>query len=186
MPAEEVWQKLDIDDASALVPADRLEPPSRGRRWWWWGGGAAVVAAFGAFLLWRRRRQRLAEAAPPIPAHVLALAALRELIAEDLVGRGERKVFYNRISAILREYIENRFQWRAPEQTTEEFLGGLGQSRDTLAKPHQDLLADFLRHCDLVKFAAHHPEDQEVQATFDACKKFITETAAVPAERPSP
>jgi len=184
MPPEEVWQKLDIDDAPSLVPAERLAPPARAARWWW-GAVAAMAIALGAFLLWRRR-QRQAEEAPPIPPHVLALAALRELIAEDLVGRGERKAFYNRISAILREYIENRFQLRAPEQTTEEFLDGLGRSGDALAKTHKDLLADFLQHCDLVKFAAHHPEDKEVQATFDACKKFIVETASVPAEGATP
>jgi hypothetical protein len=183
MPSEDVWNSLDIDETSALVPAERLEPPRRGRGWWLWGGGAALVAA-GAFLFWNRRRRRRAADAPPTPAHVIALEALRELIAEDLVGRGERKLFYNRVSGILRDYIENRFQLRAPEQTTEEFLNGLGTARDGLIKAHQDLLADFLRHCDLVKFAAHHPRDQEVQATFDACRKFITETAAFPAERP--
>ncbi|HOG51519.1 MAG TPA: hypothetical protein PKY10_13095, partial [Lentisphaeria bacterium] len=97
MPPEEVWQKLDIDEAPALVPAERLAPPARATSWWW-GVVAAIVVALGAFLLWRRR-QRQAETTPPIPAHDLALAALRELIAEDLVGRGERKAFYNRISA---------------------------------------------------------------------------------------
>ncbi len=185
MPPEEVWQELDIDEAPALVPAERLAPPSRVSRWWWGVIATVVVVAFGAFVLWRRR-QRQAEETPPIPAHVLALAALRELIAEDLIGRGERKAFYNRISAILRVYIENRFQLRAPEQTTEEFLDGLSHSGDALVKAHQDLLADFLQHCDLVKFAAYHPEDKEVQATFDACKKFIVETASDPDERATP
>ncbi|HQL88926.1 MAG TPA: hypothetical protein PLH67_15010, partial [Lentisphaeria bacterium] len=35
MPPEEVWQKLDIDDAPSLVPAERLAPPARAARWWW-------------------------------------------------------------------------------------------------------------------------------------------------------
>ena len=40
---------------------------------------------------------------------------------------------------------------------------------------HQKLLESFLTHCDLVRFAKHTPEKQEIQATFDACKQFIIE-----------
>jgi hypothetical protein len=54
-----------------------------------------------------------------------------------------------------------------------------------LAREHQLLLAQFLRHCDLVKFAELQPTEAEIQETFDACKAFILETREVKPEAPT-
>ncbi|NIP95469.1 MAG: hypothetical protein GWO24_19305 [Akkermansiaceae bacterium] len=96
-------------------------------------------------------------------------------MAEDLPGKGEMKPFYQRISDILRHYIENRFGLHAPERTTEEFLGELG-SGQALDPAHKPLLGKFLSHCDLVKFAEYQPSRDDIQSTFDSCKDFILET----------
>ena len=42
-------------------------------------------------------------------------------------NKGRIKEFYERISNILRHYIEHRFDLHAPERTTEEFLYELNQ-----------------------------------------------------------
>ena len=122
-------------------------------------------------------------------AHEIAYAALEELLAENLVAKGEMKTFYLRLSNILRHYIENRFDLSAPEQTTEEFLDDL-RTRDALIPLHKELLKKFLQHCDMVKFARHQPTNEEIQQIFDACKQFIAETeTAEPrpsSESPSP
>ena len=52
----------------------------------------------------------------------------------------------------MRRYLEDRFELRAPELTTEEFLDVAG-SANRLSHDHQSLLRDFLRQADLVKFA---------------------------------
>ena len=91
-----------------------------------------------------------------------------------LVEQGDFMGFYNAIQGILRRYIEARFDIHAPERTTEEFLDELRGSHSPIGR-HQKLLEKFLTHCDLVRFAKHTPEKQEIQATFDACKQFIIE-----------
>ena len=80
-----------------------------------------------------------------------------------------------RVSDILRHYIEDRFELRAPERTTEEFLFEI---RDTgvLSQDHTKSLAEFLTHCDLVKFAKHSPTNEQIQHTFDLAKNFIEQT----------
>ena len=84
-------------------------------------------------------------------------------------------MFYQRISGILRHYIENRFGLHAPEQTTEEFLTGLEAGYD-FSGEHKLLLKTFLNHCDLVKFAEFQPNTEDIQKTFDSCKAFIRAT----------
>ena len=109
------------------------------------------------------------------PAHEVAYARLQALIAEDLVGAGRIKEFYQRINAILRHYIEDRFHLRAPERTTEEFLAELRETNH-LNEQHKASLGQFLEHCDLVKFAKHQPGEAEIQRTFDLVKQFIETT----------
>ena len=79
------------------------------------------------------------------------------------------------ISNILRHYIEDRFDLRAPERTTEEFLIEL-QWSDDLGEPDKNDLGEFLTHCDLVKFAKHKPKTEQIQQTFDLVKNFIEKT----------
>jgi hypothetical protein len=109
----------------------------------------------------------------------IARRELGRLLAEDLLAKGEVKLFHLRISDILRHYIENRFGLKAPERTTEEFLLELSQAESTanvLLSIHKNLLADFLSQCDLVKFAKHEPSLMESQKTVDICRDFIEKT----------
>ena len=57
---------------------------------WWWGAVAAMQIARGALPAWRRANA--GEEAPPIGPCPTALAALRELIAEDLVAAASEKL----------------------------------------------------------------------------------------------
>jgi hypothetical protein len=156
-----------------IVPPVAFPKPIR---WWILGLTVAGVLAAGgtaAFLLLRRRgvkAETLRRA-----AHEIAYEELEALLKEKLVEKGEVKAFYLRLSNLLRHYIENRFALRAPERTTEEFLADL-RSTGVLIPSHKELLKAFLSHCDLVKFAEHHPTNDEIQKTFDAGKKFIIET----------
>lgn len=158
------------------APADinEIAPPvgMPGGRWWL-GALPGVVLGGAVFWWWRRRRRA---AAPPVPLpHEIALKALRELMAADLPARGQAKMFYLRVSSILRHYIEDRFALHAPERTTEEFLRDLRDDR-RLSDSQKGLLRDFLRHCDMVKFAEHQPNRDEVNQTLNACAQFIAET----------
>ncbi len=129
-----------------------------------------------AFIIIHRRNATIKEQqAIIIPPHEIALKALDDLRAEDLPGNGQIKLFYQRVSSILRIYIEDRFGLRAPEQTTEEFLVTL-QETSALPRQYQSLLETFLKHCDLVKFAELHPNEDEIKKTFESCRAFVVGT----------
>lgn len=170
---DEKKEALVIHD---IAPPVSLEKPGTAALWRNLGLALAGVAVLAALVVWLvKRRRKRDEAPPPIPAHEWAFRQLEQLVTDDLPRKGELKAFYQRISDILRRYIENRFGLHAPEQTTEEFLEELrGSSK--LPPVHRSSLKEFLQHCDLVKFAGHAPGTEEIQRTFDACKHFIIET----------
>lgn len=114
---------------------------------------------------------------PPVPPHVRALEALEAIEREKLVEKGLYKDYYIRVSDVLRHYMEEEFQLRAPERTTEEFLAEL-QHNAVLGLQEQLLLRAFLRHCDLVKFAKAEPSSEEIRETFQTCEKFIIDSEA--------
>ncbi len=162
--------KLVIEDIEGVV-----EMPRPARWWWLWflalpGVG---VATAGGILVWALRAKQLVRIFRP--AHEVAYARLRVLVNEQLIEQGRIKEFYERISGILRYYIEDRFRLRAPERTTEEFLAEL-QHADVLSAPDKDALREFLTHCDLVKFARHDATTEQIQRTFDLVRDFIERT----------
>ncbi len=162
--------KLVIEDIEGVV-----EMPRPGRRWWLWIPAVLVVIAVPAgWLLLRRRRARQVVRIFK-SAHELAYLRLRALVASKLVEQGRIKEFYEEISGILRHYIEDRFDLRAPERTTEEFLAEL-RFAEVLAPSDKQVLEEFLTHCDLVKFARHEPTTEQIQRTFDLVKDFIERT----------
>lgn len=176
-PVEVEVTSLLGEQREELIIADIEEPveiPKKASLWWAWVLVASVLAAMGIYLYLRRTRKvkliRIFK-----PAHEIAYARLKGLIDEDLVKAGRTKEFYERISSILRHYIEDRYDLRAPERTTEEFLVELRHT-EVLSPDNKKHLEDFLTHCDLVKFAKHSPTKEQIQRTFDLVKDFIEQT----------
>jgi len=166
------------DQRNELVIAeieDVVEMPQEISYLWLWVIGSTIfITAVGIWLYLRRKKYtkliRIFK-----PAHEIAYERLRALVKDDLINAGEIKEFYERISNILRHYIEDRFDLRAPERTTEEFLIDL-QWTDVLSAPDKENLGEFLRHCDLVKFAKYNPTNEQIQQTFNLVKDFIEKT----------
>ena len=161
----------DLRDVKAPDPI-----PIDWRPYYWIGGGVLALLLLAA-LAWRFfiRPPRAAPAAPPTPAHVIALAALDALRARKLAEHGAFKDFYSTLSDIVRRYLEDRFNVRAPEMTTEEFL--LVTSRDgRLSVPHRRLLGEFLNESDMVKFARHVPTVPDSERAFEAARRFVGDT----------
>ena len=132
------------------------------------------LAAAAAYWFWRRRAKTTQSAEVVLP-HEAAYRALSRLLEQKLVEQGLVREFYQALSDILRRYIEDRFGLRAPERTTEEFMVELTQA-DILAAGHKRLLKDFLRHCDMVKFAKYSPQEPEIDGAVKACRSFVAET----------
>ncbi|MFQ5866623.1 MAG: BatD family protein [bacterium] len=137
---------------------------------------ACVLLGAGGFLwVFLARKKEKKEIIPPRPAHEIAYERLEELKKKDLLSQGRVKEFYFELSLIVRYYLEDRFDLRAPEMTTEEFLLKVKDSQK-LSYEHKGVLRDFLSHCDLVKFAKYGPSDTEINSSLESAKKLIDDT----------
>ncbi len=140
---------------------------------------AVAIIIFIVFLViivsWLVKRRHKVKAQAVIPPYVIALRELEKARAMPLEDGEEIKEYYIFISGIIRHYIENRLGISAPEQTTEEFLKELTTAAN-LSEPHKALLRQFLKHCDMVKFAKYGPNREEIEGVWATARKFVEET----------
>lgn len=138
----------------------------------------AAGAVAVAWMLWWairhiRREVRLRRMSP----RERALHELAELLARDLVHKDRVKDFYFELTMIVRTYIERAHAIRAPEQTTEEFLTAV--SRDPrFAQAVIARLRAFLQAADLVKYAAHRPDQPVIDQSIDTARTYVETDAA--------
>ena len=123
----------------------------------------------------QKRRKTKEVAIPLIPAHEIAYEALRKLMGKDYLSTGKVQEYYFELSNIARHYIEDRFQLKAPEMTTEEFLLTLKKS-EALNSEQKSLVKDFLSHCDMVKFAKYLPLKNEIDSSYESAKNLVDQT----------
>ena len=166
-----------LPGASAVTNDIRdIKPPveiASGWEWLWWtlAGVALAVAAYTLWKWWQKKRAQV-PVIPPVPAHVRAKQKLQEALA--LIA--QPKPFVIAVSDAARTYLEERFEFRAPERTTEEFLYEL-QDTDLLTRDQKDSLGDFLLRCDLVKFAKYEPREPGLRDLHDSALRLVDETA---------
>jgi hypothetical protein len=149
---------------------------STGWEWMWWALGVAAIAVLllGLLIFLMTRRKRIS-LPPVIPPHQRAKERLEEALA--LIGMP--KPFTIAVSDALRTYLEERFRFRAPERTTEEFLHELKRT-ELLLPDQKEGLGEFLQRCDLVKFAQYEPSKAELLTLHGAACRLIDETAPHP------
>ena len=145
-------------------------------------GVLALLAGALLLLMWylAKRGKRITDLfkpAPPLPAHIVALAALDALHGEKLWQSGEYKLYYSTLSDILRTYLAGRFEVGAMEMTTDEIAASLREV-DIEQKQKMNLLG-VLRDADLVKFAKATPEAEENEGAFDKALNFVENTKPV-------
>lgn len=138
----------------------------------------AAALVWGIIFLIRKIRKRKTNDEPvknPDPAHVIAFRDLEELKAQQLWQKGEVKLYYSRLTEILRQYLENRFGVFSLEMTTSETLEELvktGFRKDD----RYNSLKTILNGSDLVKFAKYKPEPSENEDHFTNSWKFVETT----------
>jgi hypothetical protein len=169
---------LTLSSGSTNVLRD-IKPPvaiPSGWVWAWWIAVGLALAAL-AYFAWRYWQKKKAEtpSAPVVPAHVRA----KQKLAEALALIGQPKEFCILVSDTIRWYLEERFDFRAPEQTTEEFLYEL-RGTDLLTPDQKESLGEFLNRCDLVKFARYYPGEPELRDLHAAAIRLIEETEPPP------
>lgn len=156
-----------------------VEIPS-GWEWLWWTlAGLVLAAALLAFWKWWQKRRAQVPIVLPVPAHIRAKQKLQEALA--LIT--QPKPFVIAVSDAARGYLEERFDFRAPERTTEEFLYEL-QETDRLTRDQKESLGDFLQRCDLVKFAKYEPVEPELCDLHASALRLVEETEPVEVQSP--
>jgi hypothetical protein len=152
-----------------------IKPPieiASGLTWLWWAlGGLAVLMAL--MLTWRYLHRRITHipVAPPVPAHLRA----KQMLERALSFIVEPKQFCTLVSNTIRTYLEERFDFHAPERTTEEFLREL-QTTNLLTAEQKESLGKFLESCDLVKFAKYEPRENELRELHSSALQLVEET----------
>lgn len=134
---------------------------------------AVLVGLWIAWRLWKKSRSRIV-VEPPVPAHIRAKQALEQAL--ELIS--QPKPFCILVSDTARRYLEERFDFHAPERTTEEFLRELSAT-DLLTPEQKESLARFLESCDLVKFAKYEPGENELRELHAAALRLVEETKPV-------
>jgi hypothetical protein len=140
--------------------------------WVFWGVGIFLaLAILGTVLaIWQRAKSRR-PMAPPVPPHVRA----RQKLEAALLLIGDPRAFCIAVSDAVRVYLEERFDLRAPERTTEEFLRDL-QKTSALTPQQKASLAAFLEQCDLVKFARFEPPEALLRELHESALRLVHET----------
>lgn len=161
----------DIHDVHGVIHI----PPA-----WLWLVYVAAGIGFVALLyfLWRWWKKRRKEIVKPKLPHEIAFERL--LAARALMTAAEAKAYSIAVSDAIRSYIEDRFGERAAHRTTEEFLHDLLAGKTASLSVHIALLDDFLRHCDLVKFARHALTREDMEAMHASALRFVDETKPMP------
>jgi hypothetical protein len=140
--------------------------------WLWpaWVAGGLALAGLG-YGAWRWRHRLGIRVKLPYEIALEQLEAARRLMQPE-----QARAFSIAVSEIVRDYIETRFAVRAAHRTTEEFFRDLATLPDSPLATHQPVLADFLKHCDLAKFARWILSVPQMEAMLQSATNFIVAT----------
>jgi hypothetical protein len=172
-------QSSAATNAAPPVFRDAIKPLiSIPNAWLWFFCIAGILAlAAAGWLIWRYWRKKAAtiRMQPPVPPHVHA----RRMLEYALSLISEPKPFSTAVSGAIRVYLEQRFDFHAPDRTTEEFLYELQESH-LLTPEQKQSLAEFLASCDLIKFAKYEPTETELRALHASALRLVNETEPRP------
>ncbi len=145
-----------------------------------WALGALLIVALIVVIIWfliRRKNNRPIFAAKPKPlrpAEVVALEKLDELRLAKVWQEGKIKEYHSRLTDIMREYIDRRFNIDAVEMTSDEIAGEIEKALDN--DEARNKLNAVFQLSDLVKFAKAQPTALENDLSISHCIDFVNET----------
>jgi hypothetical protein len=188
MAGQTLW--LDVAPPPGLAQGEPslvdIKEPRRARPALWpWLLAAALCAA--AWWYYRRQKtgaENTVQAAPPDEraAEVIALDELSKLEGSELWASGRFKDFYFRLTEILRQYLERRYNMPATRLTTSELYRQMRQAE--LDRPLIGLFKELFDRSDLVKFAKIAPEPDWGQKDVGGARSLVEQTT--PKEVASP
>lgn len=115
-------------------------------------------------------------AKPKEPPHIIAIRELDRIKSEKIWQKEKTKQYYSEVTDVLRNYIEERFEIRAMEQTTDEILDSFRFRKDLLGEKPFANLNQILLLADLVKFAKYKTLPDDDNLTLVNSYFFVNET----------
>lgn len=169
------------------VHIDRFEPPFNvvGTPFVWqkdlllrslglWLLGIGLIVSF-VVLSDRRKKYKRVVIPPPVPPYKKGHASLENLRQDPASDDVEdlRRPFYDKLTAVLREYLKDRYAFDAPQMTTAEVLATMAYETDAV---NMDRLKDILTASDRVKFSAATDTPFERRHLIDETERLMAAT----------
>lgn len=172
--------QIDTTSYKPFDVKDQMVYPYTVKEFLPWGG---MLIAFVAIVLlvlrwwkrWRKKRSLFGKVVEPDSPYIAALKELEKIRNQKLWQNNQMKLYYTRITDVLREYIEARFGLQAMEKTSAEILKEL--QPEGIEKSEYDSLKELLEVADLVKFAKYVPSELENENAIPRAIRFISSTA---------
>jgi hypothetical protein len=148
----------------------------------------AFLALILGFLWYQGLRKRgigiLDFIAPKKPPWEIAFIQLDALAESDLLENGEFKEYFDKLTDILRGYIEGRFGIQALELSTTETMDNLKDASlgldAILAACFMESTEILLKRADMVKFAKFLPDIQTALLDMKLTQKLVEDTIPKP------
>ena len=144
---------------------------------------ALLVAAYFIYRYYKKKNALKENIKPEvkIPPHEVALAKLAELEKKKLWQNGLVKQFHSEVTEIVRQYFEDRFNFRALEMTSAEILAVLSYMED--GKKISGTSENFFSNADLVKFAKFEPMPKINEEMMKQAYEIVNQTIPAPVQQ---
>jgi len=152
--------------------------------WLWWAISAFILLAAVASWWFFRRRRRIEEeaTAPVIPAWESALGSLQGMREEIDPATDGGRVWYFRLSEILRRYLDGRYGWESIEETTTETIRRLPDA--PFDGEHRERVKEFFNLADRVRYAKMAAKVGRPEVDWDWVRTFVEHTIPVIPDEP--
>lgn len=150
--------------------------------WFWWILLVIFIIAAAIFIIWKYYRKGtiqlpLKSAPKPIPPYELAISQLNKLKEEHLWERGAEKLYYTKLTDILRTYLQGRFGINAMEMTSSQILSAI--KSDGILPELYTRIHSALSVADFVKFAKLKPTREDNEGSYNTIVKFVEDSKPV-------
>ncbi len=145
-------------------------------KWYWWVSGALALMALSLYLYYRHRKRAALPVfqAPPPPPWEVALKELASLRHETRPDVDGGRIWYFRLSDILRRYWDGRYGWQTIDQTTTEIVRQLPSA--PFSPEHRRRAEEFLRLADRVRYAKQPATEGRPEIDWEWVHTFVRDT----------
>jgi hypothetical protein len=165
----------DLSKLRDITGIERTVAPPASSIWRVAAALAVAILALLALSTWGIRRLQ-GRPQPPLSFRQRALDELERLGEFETLGGGTAEAYHTRLSDIVRHYLQARFHIPATQRTNEEFFGLLRMG-ETLTPEQREVLGQFLKRCDMAKFAAARFTASECETTRCLARQFVEATS---------